>query len=223
LVSAVSFAVSEKLKITKGPLTAVHVGRTLSPVCRCRTNRVRIAFTLTRRDRVSVTIVDSAGRLVRTLDHRRSLARGKHTFTWTGLDGRGRPVADGTCEPRVVLARARRTYTFPTPIGVDTSPPRIVVMSVLPRVITVGHGRSSGVRVTYRIDKHAHAILYVNGVSRVMTRFARTRDTLMWYGKVGGRVLEPGSYRIALSALDLAGNRSPTVPAGNITIRQLTR
>jgi hypothetical protein len=219
--SALSFAVSEDLKVTRGPLTAVHVGRVLSPVCRCRTNRVRIAFTLTRGDRVSVSIVNSTGRVVRTLTHELSLGRGKHTFIWTGLTDDGRRAADGTYDPRVVLARARRTYTFPTPIAVDTSPPRIVAIAVRPRVISRRReGGSNGVRVSYVIDKRAHAVLHVEGEQAVRTRFARTRGALNWYGRVRGRVLQPGRYRIAVSAVDQAGNRSATVQAGIITIRQ---
>jgi hypothetical protein len=75
------------------------------------------------------------------------------------------------------------------------------------------------VRVEYSIDKHAHALLYVDGKLRVRTLFERPHDSLDWNGSVGSRTLPSGTYRLALGAVDLAGNHARLAPAGTVIIR----
>ena len=219
--SAAAFAISEGLKVQKAAITAVHIdGKIFSPLCACATDRVTIGFRLTRSDRLTVGIVDSNGQIVRMLVGSRLYGRGKHHFTWNGLTGVGAVVPDGTYEPRIRLHRAGKTLVLPNPIRVDTVSPRIRVVSVRPRVISPdGDGRSDVVRVRYHIDEHAHALLYVNSVLRARTKFQRQSDTVAWYGRVGGRALPPGSYRLSLAAVDIAGNPSDQVQAGTVTIR----
>jgi FlgD Ig-like domain len=219
--SAAAFAISEGLKVQRAAITAVHIdGKIISPICACATDRVSIGFRLTRSDRLTVGIVDSNGQIVRTLVGSRLYGRGKHHFTWNGLTGVGAVVPDGEYEPRVGLHRAGKTLVLPNPIRVDTVSPRIRVVSVRPRVISPdGDGHSDVVRVRYRIDERAHAVLYVNSVLRARTKFQRQSDTIDWYGRVAGHALPPGSYRLSLAAVDLAGNPSLQVPAGRVTIR----
>jgi hypothetical protein len=218
--SAAAFAISEGLKVQRATITAVKVGHTLSPVCNCLTDRVTIAFGLTRADRLTVSILGPAGQTVRTLVRHRLLGVGKHHFTWNGRNDSGAVVPEGSYLPKVRLERTDKTIVMPNPIVVDTTPPRIAVVSVRPRIISPdGDGHSDVLRVAYRIDEHAHAVLYVNGIQRARTLFQRTRDSIDWYGKVDGRVLPPGIYRLALRAVDLAGNRSQFVLAGTVTIR----
>jgi FlgD Ig-like domain len=218
--SAASFAISEGLKVQRAAITAVHVGKVFSPVCQCPTDRVAIEFTLTRSDRMSIAIVDAKGRSVRTLVAGKLFGRGRQRFTWNGRNDAGTVVADGAYEPRVHLVRTARTYLMPNPMVVDTTPPRVRVVSVTPRTIEPGaDGGAGGVRVEYIIDEHAHALLYVDGKLRVRTRFERPRDSLAWFGAVGSRALPPGRYRLSLAAIDLGGNRSRPVPAGSVLIR----
>jgi hypothetical protein len=219
--SAAAFAISEGLKVQKAAITAVQVPRRIfSPVCDCSSDRVQIAFRLTRSDRMTVGIVDSRGQLVRTLVAGKLFGRGKHHFTWNGLTNVGAVVPDGVYEPRVHLHRTAKTYVIPTPITVDTVPPRIAVVSVQPRTISPdGDARGDSVRVQYQISEHAHALLLVNGVVRARTKFERPRSSVDWYGKVDGRAVAAGTFRLALAAIDLAGNASRTVPAGTVTVR----
>jgi hypothetical protein len=218
--SAASFAISEGLKVQRSAITAVHVDKVFSPVCRCSTDRAAIAFALTRPDRVSISIVDASRRSVRVLVAGRLFNRGPHRFTWNGRDDAGVVVREGAYEPLVHLVRTARTYLLPNPIVVDVTPPRVKVLSATPRVIAPGVPGSAGrVRVVYALDEKAHALLYVDGKLRVRTRFERMRDSLAWYGALGSRTLPPGSYRLSLAAVDLAGNRSRPVPAGNVVIR----
>jgi hypothetical protein len=220
--SGASFAISEGLKVQRAAVTAVHVDKIFSPVCRCPEARAAIAFKLTRTDRVTLGIVDSGGTLVRTLVHRRLFNRGAHHFTWNGRDGDGTLVPEGSYRPRIKLERTDRTYLLPNPIKLDVTPPRIRVRSVSPRVISPdGDGRSDVLHVRYRISEHAHALLYVAGRQAARTKFQRTRDNVNWYGLLDGRRLRPGTYRLALAAVDLAGNESRLVPAGTVRIRYL--
>src|SRR5580765_7046490 len=219
--SAAAFAISEGLKVQKAAITAVQIPtRVFSPVCDCPTGRISIAFRLTRRDRLTVGIVDSHGQIVRTLVPSKLFGRGKHHFTWNGLTNVGAVVPDGVYEPRIRLHRAGKTLVLPNPITVDTVPPRIAPVAVHPRTISPdGDGHSDVVHVRYRIDERAHALLFVNGIQRARTKFQRQRDTIDWYGKVLGRALPPGSYRLSVAAVDLAGNSSRVVPAGLVRIR----
>src|SRR5262249_3041300 len=213
--SGAAFAISEGLKVQRAAVTAVHVDKIFSPGCPCPHARAGIRFKLTSSDRVPRRMVDSKGELVRTLVHRRLFSRGAKHFTWNGRDDDGTLVPEGSYRPRIRLQRTDRTYLLPNPIKVDMTPPRIKVHSASPRVISPdGDGRSHGLRVRYRISERAHALLYVAGRQTARTKFQRRQDNVNWYGRLDGRRLPPGTYRLALAAVDLAGNRSKLVPAG---------
>ena len=218
--SGASFAISEGLKVQRAAVTAVHVTKIFSPVCRCPEARAAIGFKLTHSDRVTLGVVDPKGELVRTLVHRRLFNRGAHHFTWNGRDDDGTLVPEGSYRPRIKLERTDRTYLLPNPIKLDVTPPRIRVQSVSPRVISPdGDGRSDILHVRYRINEHAHALLYVAGRQAARTKFQRLQDNVNWYGLLDGRRLPAGTYRLALAAVDLAGNESKLVPAGTVRIR----
>jgi hypothetical protein len=218
--SGASFAISEGLKVQRAAVTAVHVSKIFSPVCRCPEARATIGFKLTRSDRVTLGMVDSKGELVRVLVNRRLFSRGAKHFTWNGRDDDGTLVPQGSYRPRIKLERTDRTYLLPNPIKVDMTPPRIRVRSVSPRVISPnGDGRSDILHVRYRISEHAHALLYVAGRQPARTKFQRLQDDVNWYGRLDGRRLPPGTYRLAIAAIDLAGNESRLVPAGTVRIR----
>jgi hypothetical protein len=59
-----------------------------------REGPAKIAFGITRRERVELRLYDAAGRQVRTLANR-EFAAGEHDLYWDGLDDAGRPVARG--------------------------------------------------------------------------------------------------------------------------------
>ena len=47
------------------------------------------------------------------------------------------------------------------------------------------------------VDEPARALLFVDGVKRVETRFPRTEDTFRWYGRVDGKPVAIPSPRAA--------------------------
>ena len=223
VASAASFAVSEGLKVQRAAVTAVRVPvKIFSPVCRCPEDRATVGFKLTRTDRLILSMVDRHGLAVRTLVHGRLLNRGAHHFTWNGRDDDGAIVPQGEYRPRVRLERTNKTIVLPNPITVDVTPPRIVALKVHPRVISPdGDGRSDILHVSYRISERAHALLYLAGQRAARTKFQRRDDHVNWYGRLDGRRLPPGTYRVTLAAVDLAGNESKQIRAGTVRIRYI--
>ncbi|HVN61825.1 MAG TPA: FlgD immunoglobulin-like domain containing protein [Gaiellaceae bacterium] len=216
--TAGAFALTESLKLEKSPITGTKVAKTFSPVCNCPTRTARIAFRLRTANRLTVAIVDSDGKVVRTLVRGRSVPRGLAVLHWNGRDDAGQLLPDGSYKPRVHLSSDRRTILLPNPILLDTHPPRAAILSVVPQVFTPGHGR---VTVTYRVSEPAGVILYVNGVRRVRSRFHPTRGKIQWYGTVGSVQLPAGGYRLRLAGIDLAGNLGPRTAPRSVRIRYI--
>ncbi len=65
--TAAAFALTESLKLEKSPITGTKVSKTFSPICKCPTRAARIAFRLRTANRLTTVIVDSGGKVVRTL------------------------------------------------------------------------------------------------------------------------------------------------------------
>lgn len=220
--TAVAFALTEGLKLEHSPISRTRVDKVFSPVCHCPTRVARIAFRLRDPDTLTVAIVDAGSKVVRTLLDRRSFNRGLHGFSWNGRGDDGAILPDGAYRPRLRLGRGRRTIVLPNPIRLDTRPPHVRILSVGPRTFSPdGDGRADGVVVRYRLDEPARALLLVDGVQRVRTLRVRVLDRLEWFGKDGGRTLPPGTYRLALAAEDLAGNRSRPTPARPVLLRYI--
>jgi hypothetical protein len=131
-------------------------------------------------------------------------------------------VPEGDYRVRVHLARERRTIVIPNLIRVDTTPPRIVLRSVIPPVFSPdGDRRRDRVSAYYRVDEPAKVFLYVNGKRRIEGRGRKLTGRLEWYGRVGRRSLRPGSYAISLLAVDNAGNRERS-DERRVTLRYIT-
>jgi hypothetical protein len=206
--TAVAFGVSERLKLERAPIAAPEIDKVFSPVSEGESSRASIEFRLREAGRVSVDVVDADGELVRELVDERSLpAGGRLQTVWDGRDDNGVIVAEGIYRPRLRLTRDRRTLILPNPIRVDTTPPRVVAVSVRPQFFSPdGDGRNDRVRVGYRLSEKANAMLYVNGTREVRTRFRPLEETLVWNGRRDGRVRRAGLYRLQVGAEDEAGN-----------------
>ena len=118
--TAAAFAVTERLKLERSPITGTRVDRLFSPVCECAPNAATISFVLRQRSEVTVDVLDSVGEVVRTLVRGRDEARGRVTYTWDGRDEAGRIVPEARYRPRVRIAEHGRTIVLPNPIRVDT-------------------------------------------------------------------------------------------------------
>jgi len=219
--SAAAFALTERLKLERSPVYRTHVGKLLGPICGSLycPKRVAIRFVLRKPETLTVAIVDSDHRVVRTLLSRTHRPKGLQQFRWDGRDDSGQVVRAGTYKPQLQLARGRRTILMPNPIHVDTSAPQVSVLSVKPRVFSPdGDHRSDLVRIRVRASESARMVLYVNGQLRVRLERYGSAGTLRWFG-MGFRA---GRYRLVVRAVDRAGNVSRPAHAGVVQIRFVT-
>jgi flagellar hook capping protein FlgD len=224
--TAAAFAVTERLKLERSPITGTQVDRVFSPVCECARDLSVISFILRRRETVTLDILDRNGRSIRTVVRNRREPAGRASYTWDGRDNLDRVVPEGVYRPRVQLRRNGRTIVLPNPIRVDTTAPVITLVRVFPRVFSPdGDGQCDRVTATYRIDERARAVMLVDGRQRVQSKFRQVDGKLVWFGRVNGRTVPPGTYEIRLRAVDRAGNRSMRTRGVTVLLRfvQLSR
>jgi len=218
--TAAAFAITERLKLERSPITGTRVDRVFSPVCECARDVAVISFVLREPGKVTVDVLDSAGRMVRTLVRDRDELRGRVSYTWDGRNEADSVAAEGRYRPRVRLEKHGRTIVLPNPIRVDTTAPKIRVVRVFPRVFSPdGDGRRDRVSATYELDEPARALMLVDGRRRVLSRFRPLEGRLVWFGKVSGRSVRPGTYEIRLRAFDRAGNRSSSTGIVPVLVR----
>ncbi len=210
--TAAAFVVTEDLKLESDPIARPRITATFSPICRCEKQTAQIAFRLRQPDRLTLTIQDNRGQVVRTLLRNASFGRGSHEFGWDGRDDRGQVVDEGSYRPRVELDKLGRAIEFPRDIRVDTTPARIEITRLNPRVISPdSDGRADAVTLRYEVSEPAHALLLVNGRQEIET--ALGKSTVRWSPR--GR--KRGTYSLSVAAVDAAGNRNR--PSGPFSVR----
>ena len=213
--SAAAFAVTERLKLVRSPITHTQVDKVVSPASG---RRATIVFRLRKGDRMSIAIVNSNDRVVRALVNSTTVRAGRHRYTWNGRGDNGEFVPDGTYRPQVHLANARRTILLPNPILVDTKPPHItLVRKNLTVVSPDSDTRHDYLKVFFRTSEPARAVLVANG-HRVVKVKSFKADSLQW-GRRNGMPTKPGVYRLYLRAIDEAGNSGPRSRGFNVRIR----
>jgi FlgD Ig-like domain len=218
--TAAAFAVTERLKLERSPITGTFVDRVFSPVCDCARDEAVISFVLRRREKLTLDMLNREGRSIRTIVRDQGESAGRVSYTWDGRDNLDRVVPEGVYRPRVQLERNGRTIVLPNPIRVDTTAPVIRLARVFPRVFSPdGDGEADRVTATYSIDERAHAAMLVDGRQRVRSKFRQLDGKLVWFGRVNGRTVGPGIYEIRLRAIDRAGNRSPRTRAVPVRVR----
>lgn len=218
--TAAAFAVTERLKLERSPVTGTRVDRVFSPVCECARDVAVISIVLRRRETVTLDILNRDGRSIRTIVRKRREPAGRVSYTWDGRDNLERVVPEGVYRPRVQLERNGRTIILPNPIRVDTTAPVITLVRVFPRVFSPdSDGSRDRVTTSYRINERAGAVMLVDGRQRVQSKFRRVEGNLVWFGRVNGRVVRPGIYEIRLRAVDRAGNRSLRTRAVPVRVR----
>ena len=218
--TAAAFAITERLKLERSPVTGTRVDRVFSPVCECARDVAVISIVLRRRETVTLDILSRNGRSIRTVVQKLREPAGRVSYTWDGRDNLERVVTEGVYRPRVQLERNGRTIVLPNPIRVDTTAPVIRLVRVFPRVFSPdSDGRRDRVTASYRIDERARAVMLVDGRQRVQSKFRGVEGKLVWFGRVDGRVVRPGVYEIRLRAVDRAGNRSVRTRAVPVRVR----
>jgi len=224
--TAAAFAFTERVKLERSPITGTKVDRVFSPVCECARDVAVISFVLRRRGTVTVDMLSGDGQRVRRLVRDRDEQQGRVSYTWDGRDDLERIVEEGVYRPRVELEERGRTIVLPNPIRVDTTAPRIRLLGARPRVFSPdGDGRRDRVTARYETTELARAMMLVDGRRRVLSKFRSTEGQLVWFGRVNGRPVRPGTYEVRLRAFDRAGNRSSSRRIIPVVVRyiELTR
>ncbi len=207
--SALAFAYTERLKVEPSPIAGTRVDKVFGPLCACPTRTAAISFRLRKPSRVTVDVLDSRNRVVRTIvrDDRRPV--GRVTYRWNGRDNAGRLLPEGAYRPRVRLFEHGRTIVLPNPMRIDVTRPVIRLVSVRPTVFSPnGDRRNDRITARYEMNERAAPVLLADGRRRVVGLFKRRVGKLEWNGDGVGPSLRQGVIEISMRAIDLAGNRS---------------
>jgi FlgD Ig-like domain len=206
VASALAFVHAEQLKLERATVGATRVTKHFSPVCPpsnlCPASHLALLrFRLRSPSQLVLTLIDDAGRTVRTFTPAggRHYGRGIVRLHWNGRTDRGDRAPDGRYRLRVQLLGAGRTITLPSPLLLDTKPPRLRLVS-----------RPGHVPVRYSVSEAANVYLAVRPVGGGATHVLRGH-----HGRVAvPRPLVASPARLRLIAVDLAGNSSAVVDAG---------
>jgi FlgD Ig-like domain len=220
--TAAAFAVTERLKLERSPITGTTVDpREFSPVCECTTDVVVISFVLRRAATITVQVLDADNDTVRTLVRDRDEPAGRVSYTWDGRDNADRVVPEGRYHPFVEFQEHGRTINVPTQIRVDTTAPQVRFGRVFPRVFSPdGDGSRDRVSVQFTVDEPSRPALLVDGRQRVEGKVAAGEGRLLWHGN--GTAVRPGVYELRLRARDRSGNRGSTRRVVPVLVRFVT-
>lgn len=224
IATAAAFAVTERLKLEKSPITGTQVSPVFSPLCACAHAQATVSVRLRRADSVTVAVLDSRERRVRLLVDGARLARGTNVFRWDGRTEAGRRARDGTYFVEIHLSGQHRTILLPNRIQLDTLPPEV-------RNVALDHGtfspdgdhQSDAVRIRYELSKGARAVVFLRGRQILKTYRHPATGEVAWNGIAHQRRLPPGTYALELGAIDPAGNATPAAKRWGfrVTIRYI--
>jgi len=80
IATAAAFAVTERLKLVKSPITGPRISKVFSPVCGCARGKANISLRLRHADHVTVTVLDGRRDVVSTLAFGLRVPRGRSIF-----------------------------------------------------------------------------------------------------------------------------------------------
>jgi hypothetical protein len=219
VATAAAFAITERLKLVKSPITGTHISTVFSPTCGCAKQRAKISLNFRHKDVVTLSILDSDLKPLRTLVAGESVPRGRKTFRWEGLTDFGDRAPDGTYRVEIHLERQHRTILFPDRIRLDTTPPQ--VLDATPNRYQFspdGDHLADSVSIHYVLSEPAHAVVYVNGQRVIRSRLHPTKGAVLWSGTVDGALLGPGVVTLEVGAVDLAGNVTPVADRARVRV-----
>ena len=218
--TAAAFAITERLKLTKSPITGTKVVRAyVSP--RAHTfAAINVRFR--RSDHVTVTILDADRSEVDTLAYRLLVPRGRRTFTWNGRTDAGTIPKGGTYYMEIHLENQHRTILLPNPLVLETKLPVVLDAGVEPKAFSPdGDHQFDTVTIHYKLSEDAHVLVSVNGTRVIRGRASKPKYKVSWNGAVHGRLLPQGTYVLTVSAVDPAGNVAKKVQRVAVTIRYI--
>ena len=216
--TAAAFAITERLKLTKSPITGTKIVREyLSPRAHT-TAAINVRFR--RSDLTTVTMLDSHRHDVDTIAFRVLVPRGRRTFTWSGLTDAGTRAKDGTYRMEIHLANQHRTILIPKEIVLDSVAPLVRTASSRDSFSPEGDHQSDSLAIHYTLSEHARVVIYLSG-HKILgpSHSGKPQGKITWYGRDGGMLLPPGVYTLELGAIDAAGNETPAADRWPLRIR----
>jgi flagellar hook assembly protein FlgD len=225
-----AFFVTQRLKRSTPIVTRVFFYQWIGPLCHCDKAKVTLRFDLPKAQRVTVSLVNRDGEVVRTFADDSFLSKGTHPFVWDGHGDNGQVVPDGSYRMRVGLREEGRSITAPRVLHVDTRAPRPKIVAVTPPTVVPGSSTRRG-RVRIRFVGPAapppeFAVWRTDGgKAEQVAGFTgrRGRQTATWDGLVNGAPAPEGAYAFSVTVQDKAGNkgsvprRLPPVKRGAVT------
>jgi hypothetical protein len=216
LASAAAFAVAERLKLERSPVAAPELSRVIGPECECEKAEGTLSVRLRRPAVVTASVVNADGDTIRVLAEREQHRRGRVTWVWDGRDDDGEVVPDGLYRLRLDLVNRDRTITVPTPIRIDTKPPRVRLLEAGPTTITPDPDAAGAHQIQFHYVSTELGYSQVEVEDDVVFRgrlYPAGEGRVRWRGRKDGGPAPPGVYRTVLVVVDRAGNRSnPTRP-----------
>src|SRR4051794_18478528 len=113
MATAAAFAITERLKLVKSPITGTHISKVFSPTCGCARGKAKVSIVLRRGDTVTIEILDANRQRVRTLVASQRVPRGRTVFRWDGRTDFLSRAAEGVYRVQIHLERQHRTILFP--------------------------------------------------------------------------------------------------------------
>jgi hypothetical protein len=218
IATAAAFAITERLKLTKSAVFGTHVSTRLSPTCGCARGKATIAFKLRRRDHITVSVLDAHRDEIALLADA-TFPAGPVRLRWDGRNDAGVRSPDGVYYARIHLAGGHQTITLPNRISLDTKPPEVVsVAKNRDQFSPDGDHQADFVRLTYKLTKPAHVLLFLHGKRVLVTHQHPAAGNLSWYGTAHGETLPAGFYTLELGALDQSGNSTPVADRVRVTV-----
>jgi flagellar hook assembly protein FlgD len=219
IATAAAFAITERLKLMKSPITGTHVSSTFSPTCSCARGEANISVKLRHGDTVTVTIDDARRRPVRTLVVAERVPRGRTVFRWDGNTDAGTRAPDGVYLVQIHLDAQHRTILLPNRTVLDTVPPEIEAATPNRTQFSPdGDHQADSVAVHYALSERAHVLVSLDGTRIVRSRFQKQKNAFTWNGIANGRLLPPGKYTLTVGAVDDAGNATPVARQAHVLV-----
>jgi hypothetical protein len=220
VATAAAFAITERLKLTKSPLTGTKVSKVFSPTSGGARTKANVKVRLRRADTVTVSILDAREHEVAVLANGLHVPRGFVTFRWDGRLPGGSLAPDGGYRAKIHLANQHQTIVLPNVIRLDTKPPEIVSVTADPEEFSPdGDRQADFVRLRYALSKPARLTLFLGGRRIQLTYHHPQRGATSWNGRVGTRQLPPGAYTLQVGAVDAAGNSTPVADRARVHVR----
>jgi hypothetical protein len=207
VATAAAFAITERLKLVKSPITGTRISTVFSPTCGCARGKANISVKFRRRDVVTVSVLDSELRPFRTLVVGERVPRGRSVFRWEGLTDFGDRAPEGTYRVQIHLEGQHRTILLPNRIQLDTTAPEVAdARPNRTQFSPDGDQLADSVSLQYVLSERAHALVYLHGRRIIRSRSHRARGAVVWTGRLDGTVLPPGVVTLTVGAVDDAGN-----------------